>query len=393
MIKGLIQGDPRLRDLWVAGELSNFKHHRSGHMYFTVKDGSAALRCVYFRRENIRCRFQPADGMEVILHGSLSVYEPDGLYQLYVSEMEPAGLGSLFLAFQQLKEKLEKEGLFRAERKRKLPFLPRRIGLVTSPTGAALQDILAAVRKRFPHVELMVVESLMQGAAAANDIARALDLLNARRDIDLVIIARGGGSLEDLWPFNTETVARAIGRSGLPVIAAIGHETDFTIADFTADFRAATPTAAVAAALPDLAELQLQLAQLETRAGLALQRRLQQEKQLLDYTVTGRFYRQPGRRVERSREQLHRLIDRLRQETVRGIKLKGMQLASWDDKLEGFSPLKVMNRGYSYCRDEHGKIVRSVRDIKVGRLLQLSFKDGRAACRTETVEEGPEFVR
>lgn len=389
-VKGLIQGDPRLRDLWVAGELSNFKHHRSGHMYFTVKDSASALRCVFFRRENLRCQFKPADGMEVILHGSLSVYEPDGVYQLYVAEMEPAGMGSLFLAFEQLKKQLEQEGLFRAESKKKLPFLPRAIGLVTSATGAALQDIFTTVQRRFPNVFLVVAESLVQGAGAPADIARALALLNRRKDIDVIILARGGGSMEDLWPFNTEEVARAIYRSRLPVISAVGHETDFTIADFVADTRAATPTAAVAVALPDLNELLYQLEQRKNRAGLALQRRLQQEKQLLDYTVTARFFQRPKQLLERSRETLLRLDTDLRQELVRRLQLKGLKLAGLDDKLEAFSPLKVMNRGYSYCRDEDGKIIRSVSELKVGGMLKLTFRDGQARCRTEAVEEGTE---
>ncbi|HOL17014.1 MAG TPA: exodeoxyribonuclease VII large subunit [Bacillota bacterium] len=390
-VKGLIQGDPRLRDLWVTGEISNFKHHRSGHMYFTVKDSASALRCVFFRRENMRCRFIPANGMEVILHGSLSVYEPDGVYQLYVSEMEPAGMGSLFLAFEQLKAKLEAEGLFRAEAKKKLPFLPRTIGVVTSPTGAALQDILTTVKRRFAHVRLVVAESLVQGAGAPADIVRALEALNRREDVELIIIARGGGSLEDLWPFNDEAVARAIHRSRLPVISAVGHETDFTIADFVADVRAATPTAAVAAALPDLEELLFQLKQWHKRAGMALQRRLQQEKQLLDYTASIRFYQR--QRLQRAQEMLQRLETALHQETVRGLKLKGMKLASLDDRLEAFSPLKVMNRGYCYCRDEAGRIIRSIKEVQVGGALRLTFKDGQARCRTEAVEEGTGLER
>jgi len=249
-VKGLIHGDPRLRDLWVAGEISNFKHHRSGHMYFRIKDSTSSLRCVFFRRENRRCFFEPTDGMEVIVHGSISVYEPDGAYQLYVADLEPAGKGSFFLAYEQLKEKLEKEGLFREECKQKIPFMPRKIGLITSPSGAALQDILTTVKKRFPHVHLLVVESLVQGPGAAPDIVRALEMLNRRDDVELIILTRGGGSIEDLWPFNDEAVARAVHCSSLPVIAAVGHETDFTIADFVADMRAPTPTAAAASRRP-----------------------------------------------------------------------------------------------------------------------------------------------
>lgn len=392
IIKGLIQGDPRLRDLWVAGELSNFKHHRSGHMYFTIKDSSASLRCVFFRRDNLRCRFQPVDGMELLLYGSLSVYEPGGAYQLYVSEMEPAGMGSLYLAFEQLKKKLEEEGLFREEHKQKLPGLPRRIAVITSPTGAALQDILTTVRQRFPYVQILVAESLMQGSGAPADIARAIERLNAMAGIDLIIVARGGGSLEDLAPFNTETVARAIFGSRLPVISAVGHETDFTIADFVADLRAATPTAAAAAALPRYDELARQIDRLKERSALALQQRLLQEKQLLDYTVTARFYRRPLERVQRYRERCAGLDERLHRSALRYLKLKGLQLAALGDKLEGASPLKLMARGYSYCQDEDGNVVRSIDELQLGQRLLLRFRDGSARCRTEELEEGPELV-
>ncbi|MDZ4131935.1 MAG: exodeoxyribonuclease VII large subunit, partial [Dethiobacteria bacterium] len=323
----------------------------------------------------------------VIIHGSISVYEPDGLYQLYVAEMEPAGMGSLFLAFEQLKQKLEAEGLFRNEYKKPLPLLPKKIALITSPSGAALQDILATFRSRFPHVHLLVVESLVQGAGAAVDIVRALELINKRSDLDLVIMTRGGGSLEDLWPFNEESVARAIFNSRLPVISAIGHETDFTIADFTADLRAPTPTAAAVSAVPDLGDMLLTLNRLSERAAMALQSRLQLEKQQLDHVVSERFFRLPELRIRYSREQLQQIENKLQREIVQLLQFKGLKLGAQIDKLESFSPLKVMNRGYSYCRDEEGNIVRSVKDIAVGRVLQLSFKDGQARCRTEEIEE------
>lgn len=387
-VKGLVHGDPRLRDLWVAGELSNFKHHRSGHMYFTLKDDSSSLRCVFFRRENMRCIFKPAGGMEVIAHGSISVYEPDGVYQLYVSELEPAGMGSLFLAFEQLKRKLESEGLFRPERKKELPALPRTIGLVTSPTGAALQDILATIKVRFPHVRLLVVESLVQGRGAAPDLVKAIDLLNRLPDVDVIILARGGGSLEDLWPFNEEAVARAIARSRIPIVSAVGHETDFTIADFTADYRAPTPTAAAAAVVPDREELLSALLQLRERVSSALGRRLQQEKQALDHVVSDRFFALPARRIRLASETVEQLNKKLRREIVRVLHYKGMRLGALNDRLESYSPLKVMDRGYCYCRDEKGRIVRSVGDLTVGGILKLSFKDGRARCRTEKIEEG-----
>jgi len=392
-VKGLIHGDPRLRDLWVTGELSNFKHHRSGHMYFTIKDSKSSLRCVFFRRDNMRLLFRPSDGMEVIIHGNISVYEPDGVYQLYVSEMEPAGMGSLYLAFEQLKNKLEKEGLFRPEIKKRIPKLPQKIGLVTSPTGAALQDVLATIKVRFPHVHLLVVESLVQGPDAAPDIVRAIDLLNRKNDIDVIILARGGGSLEDLWPFNEEVVARAIYRSRVPIISAVGHETDFTIADFAADLRAPTPTAAAATAVPEKAELLAVQRQLREQAALALRRRLEREKQTLDYIVSDRFFAIPGRRIKLSKEMLTQLDRKLRREIIRILQYKGMKLGALNDKLESYSPLKVMSRGYCYCRDEQGKIIRSVKDLTPRGLLNLSFSDGQARCRTEKIEEGGIFDR
>ncbi len=377
-----------MRDLLVAGEISNFKHHHSGHMYFTLKDEKSSLRCVFFRRENSRCLFTPAGGMAVIAHGNISVYEPDGAYQLYVSELEPAGSGSLYLAFEQLKQKLAAEGLFAEERKKKLPFLPRKIAVITSPTGAAIEDILTTAKRRFPHVEFLVVESLVQGPGASANLASALDLVNKRKDLDLIILARGGGSLEDLWAFNEEVVARAIFRSRLPVISAVGHETDFTIADFVADYRAATPTAASVAALPDLMELTADLIRLRENTAQALNRRMQKERQRIDYTLSDRFYRQPQLRLKRSRENLERTDMNLKKEMVRKLQLKGSRLSALNDQLESYSPLKVMSRGYSYCRDEQGEIIRSVKSVRVGSLLSLTFKDGSARCRVEKIEEG-----
>ena len=387
-IKGLIHGDPRLRDVWVSGELSNFKHHRSGHMYFTLKDGNSALRCVYFRRENARIAFKPSDGMEVILNGSISVYEPNGVYQLYVSEMEPAGMGSLYLAYEQMKARLEKEGLFSMEHKKALPYLPKKIGLVTSPTGAALQDMLTTFKKRFPHVEILVVESLVQGSGAAKDLVSAINLLDERKDVDLIILARGGGSIEDLWPFNEEIVARAIFEAKKPLISAVGHETDFTIADFVADYRAATPTAAASASVPDLEEIQGQLKQFRERAALTLKRRMQREKQTLDYIVSERFFSLPKNRLKNARETLQQLGTGMNREMVRLLQYKGMKLGALQDKLESYSPLQVMSRGYCFCRDEENKIVRSVKDIKTGSQLNLNFTDGLARCRAEEIEEG-----
>lgn len=392
-IKRLILGDSWLSDIWVEGEISNFKHHRSGHMYFTVKDSASTLRCVFFRRENSRCLFKPTDGMNVILHGNISVYEPDGIYQFYVSEMEASGVGSLFVAFEKLKKMLEAEGLFREEHKKKLPFIPRKIGLITSPSGAALQDILTTIQNRFPHVQLLIVESLVQGPGASADIVRALNVLNRKVDIELIILTRGGGSLEDLWPFNDENVARAIYNSSKPVITAIGHETDFTIADFVADYRAPTPTAAAVTALPDLEELLISLQKLQDRAKQAIKRQLQIEKQLLDSISSERIFRIPLNRLRLSREILEDLNANLKREIVRSMQLKGVKLSALLDRFESYSPMKIMSRGYSFCQDEHGNIVRSVKNIQIGMLLKLKFVDGRATCRAEQIEEEPSNER
>lgn len=390
-IKNLIGGDPNLQDIRIGGELSNFKHHRSGHMYFTIKDGASSLRCVFFHRENRRCLFTPTDGMELVLTGHISVYEPDGVYQLYVREMEPAGVGSLYLAFEQLKTKLAAEGLFDEKNKKKIPLLPRKIALVTSATGAALQDMLSVFKYRFPALEILVVESLVQGAGGAADLVRSLEILNARKDSDLIILARGGGSIEDLWPFNEESLARAIYRSKIPVISAVGHETDFTIADFVADKRAPTPTAAAQMAVPDLEDLLQELGQLRHRAATALLSRLQRDKQKLDQVTGERFFMAPVRRVALAYDKVELLYKMLKKEIGRVLQLKNLTLTAKIDQLDSFSPLKIMNRGYSYCRDDQGRIIRSVKDLKVGRSLQLTFADGRAYCRTEKIEEGITF--
>jgi exodeoxyribonuclease VII large subunit len=390
-LKSLITGDPNLQDIWVSGELSNFKHHRSGHMYFTVKDGASSLRCVFFKGDNLRCLFEPTDGMAVLLNGSISVYEPDGVYQLYVREMEPAGFGSLYLAYEQLKNKLEEEGLFRPEKKKPLPLLPRKIALLTSPTGAALQDMLTIFQKRFPALQILVVECLVQGAGAARDLVRALEQVNLRKDVDLIIIARGGGSLEDLWPFNDEDLARAIDHSVIPIISAVGHETDFTIADFVADLRAPTPTAAAQLAVPALDDQLQHVAQYRRRAAVALHGRILREKQKLDQVTGDRFFQAPLKKIALQRETLQRSEKALKKNVVGLLRLKGLELAARTEKLESFNPLRVMSRGFSYCRDQDGRIVRSVKDVAVGSRLQLNFTDGRAFCRTEAVEEEAAF--
>jgi len=388
-IKGKLQVDPHLRSLWVGGELSNFKWHRSGHMYFTLKDEHASLRCVFFRGYNRSCPFLPSDGMEVWIKGSISVYEKEGLYQLYVELMEPAGVGSLHLAFEQLKNRLKEEGLFEDRYKKKLPRFPWKIALLTSPSGAALQDILTTAQGRFPHVTIQVVETLVQGSRAPHDIIDSLRHIEKKGEADLVVLARGGGSLEDLWAFNHEDLARAIFHCTIPVVSAVGHETDFTIADFVADVRAATPTASMEMVLPEKSELQRRLEEMLERARVSLDRRMRQEKQRVEYALGRRFQNIPLQLLERKKVALDDLDRRLQRAVMEDFRQRADRLSYLSERLESLSPLNIMQRGYSYCEDEKGRLIRLAAEVNRGQKLNVHFRDGRvrAEAREVVLEE------
>ena len=386
-IKGLFDTDSNLRDITVAGEISNFTHHRSGHMYFTLKDEKSSLRCVFFKGSNMHCKFLPSEGMNVWGKGRISVYEVSGQYQLYVDELEPAGMGSLYLAFEQLKKQLEKEGLFKDVHKKPLPPYPCRVGLVTSPTGAALQDILSTARQRFAPVTFLLTETLVQGVKAPEDIVSSINFLNRRGDVDVIILARGGGSLEDLWAFNNEEVARAVFNSDIPVVSAIGHETDFTITDFVADCRAPTPTGASALLFPSREDLSRRVNSLADRLASSLRRRVDRDRQRLDYIIRDRFFRLPLEQIQARREQCVNLEKQLEQLILYRLQEKAYRLSNAATKLEGLSPMQIMKRGYSFCRDEKGNLVTSVSHVSPGQRLKLGFKDGNAWSRVETVEK------
>ncbi len=389
-IKGKLQVDPHLRNLWVGGELSNFKWHRSGHMFFTLKDAHASLRCVFFKGYNQFCAFRPEDGMEVWIRGNISVYEKEGLYQLYVEEMEPAGVGSLYLAYEQLKNRLEKEGLFQTVYKTSLPPFPRNIALITSPTGAALQDMLTTAQRRFPQINVVVVESLVQGSQAPGELVRALKYVEKHLDVDLAVLARGGGSLEELWAFNSEELARAIFHCSVPIVSAVGHETDFTIADLVADLRASTPTAAMELILPDAEELEKHLQDLLRRSGRGLLGRLEQEKQRLVYAHGRQFQELPRRRIEKEKERWADLNQRLKRALLEDLTSRGRRLSSLSEKLESLSPFSIMHRGYTYCEDAQGRLVRSAREVQPGQRLHLHFVDGRVKTQVEEINLDPE---
>lgn len=389
-VKARLETDPGLRDVWVQGEISNFKHHTSGHMYFTLKDDRAQVRCVMFRGANRRLRFAPENGMQIIARGQVSVYERDGQYQLYVQGMEPQGVGALHVAFEQLKARLEAEGLFDPARKRPLPLLPRRIGIVTSPTGAALRDMIRVARRRFPNLTLVVAPVLVQGDEAPPQIIQAIQRLNAHGSVDVIIVGRGGGSLEDLWAFNDEGVARAIASSAVPVVSAVGHETDHTIADFVADLRAPTPSAAAELVVPSRAELAAAVASLSVRLVGALRQRRRLGRERWRRIMASRVFRRPLDRVHQERQRLDDLVRRAHIAVVRHVERRRNRLGAAAGRLDALSPLSVLRRGYSIARRRSdGVVVKSVAAVAAGETLDLRVADGSIECRVAAVQPRP----
>jgi exodeoxyribonuclease VII large subunit len=364
-------------DVCVLGEVSNFKSHTSGHLYFTLKDSNSQLRSVCFRREASHIGFEMQDGMKVLAHGRLTVYEAYGQYQLVASAIEEYGAGELELAFRKLKDKLEKEGLFDPETKRELPAYPERIAVVTSPTGAAVRDIISTLRRRWPAVDVLLCPVAVQGTQAVPEITRMIDILSGRDDIDTVILGRGGGSLEDLWAFNEEAVARAIHRCPIPLISAVGHETDFTIADFVADLRAATPTMAAEMAVPlgddVLARLDGSVRRLATSMSARLTTHRSRLRELLRSYALG----QVTGRLENAMQTHDRRMDELRRRIIEIIRVSKARHKELTTRLEGLDASAILARGYTLCSDyRSGTIVRSVTDaVRVGS-LKVTFHDG-----------------
>jgi len=435
-IRMKLESDKLLSDIWLRGEISNFTHHSSGHMYFTLKDKDSRLKCIMFSSHNQRLPFIPKEGMKVMARGNISVYERDGNYQFYAIQMQPDGLGSLYLAFEQLKQKLEGEGMFDSGRKRSLPLFPRAIGVITSPTGAAVRDILTTLERRYPLIPVLVAPVLVQGKGAAPSIVKAIELMNRLGEADVLIVGRGGGSLEELWAFNEESVARAIAASAIPVISAVGHETDYTIADFVADLRAATPTAAAELAVPHQAELRQQLQRLRQRLQQSLRSKLEQEKQRLGRLQRSPLFMHPRRYLLEPAERLDRLREQLQQRTARRLSAAGerlgrararlvgqhpgaqatyarrrlaslqrqleqsvgghvrvqrMQLQGLIRGLDALSPLKVMGRGYSLVYDEkQERLVRSINDVQPGDLVQVKLSDGQLECHVWSMKGAEE---
>lgn len=386
-IKGLFEQDDQLADVLVRGEISNFKRHYSGHCYFTLKDSEATLRAVMFRGRAQLLRFEPKDGFKVIAGGQISVFERDGQYQLYVDQLIPEGVGELSLAFAQLKDKLAAEGLFDAARKRPLPLLPKAVGLVTSPTGAAVRDIVTVAKRRHPGVQLVLLPVQVQGPEAPAQIAAAIKTLSRLSEVDVIIVGRGGGSIEELWAFNDEAVVRAIAASAIPVVSAVGHQTDYTLADFAADRRAATPSQAAELVVPDVKELTKYIGTLRGLLETYTTGLVAGGRSRLNACLASRVFRQPDHLLAAKRQVVDWYIQRLQQALKDTLVAKrhGLKLAA--GKLAMLDPLAVLARGYSLTRTPEGQVVKQAADVAVGQFLEVVLAKGRLDVEVVWAEE------
>lgn len=383
-LKCRFEEDEFLSAVFVRGEISNYKLYPSGHHYFSLKDPEGTLRCVMFKGSALRLRFHPQNGMRVIVFGRISVFPRDGAYQLYCTEMTPDGIGDLHVAFEQLKERLQKEGLFAPERKKDLPRFPHRIAIVTSSAGAALRDMLRILRKRYPLCEVCLLAVKVQGAEAPAEIAAAIRYANRFQVADLIITGRGGGSIEDLWAFNDERVAYAIAASEIPVISAVGHEPDVTISDLVADLRAATPSNAAELAVPDQLELRQSLRATQAMLLTLMTRRLRQERQRVDALAASRSLKSPENYLNDKRQQLDYMQQRLGAASAALVHTSRQRFIRLTAKLDAMSPLKVLSRGYCFAR-RAGDVVCSASNLKPEDILTLRFSDGSATAKVQEV--------
>lgn len=431
-IKRKFDVDPHLQNMYIKGEISNFKQHSSGHMYFTLKDEKARLLAVMFAANNNRLKFAPENGMKVLVRGDISVFEQSGQYQLYVKVMSPDGIGDLYMAYEQLKKKLEAKGLFSPHHKKPIPPYPKTVGIITSPTGAALRDILITIKRRYPIARVIIYPALVQGTNAAKSIAGAIAAANARNEADVLIVGRGGGSIEELWAFNEEMVAESIFDSYIPIISAVGHETDFTIADFVADLRAPTPTGAAEQAVPHLNEIMERLMNRKNRLTRSVQELVNIENTKLARLEKSYAFRYPRKMYEQKMEQLDKAVERLKRESGRYFMKKNDSLKALDaslrkrhpyqavseakDKLDkqkkilnrliegivktntqqfvhmtatlsALSPLKIMERGYGLVFAKDETLVKSTEQVTKGDKITVQIKDGALQCEVQEIKE------
>ena len=387
-IKTMLDGVPALQDLYVRGELSNYKIYPSGHHYFTLKDPEGVLRCVMFRSSAAHLRFRLENGMKVIVRGRITAFVRDGQYQLYCDAVTPEGAGDLAVAFEQLKARLYQEGLFDASHKKPLPPFPQRIAIITSGSGAAVHDMLRILRRRYPSCKVIVLPVRVQGVEAAPEIVGAIRYANRWRVADLIITGRGGGSMEDLWAFNDERVARAIYESELPVISAVGHEPDVTISDFVADVRASTPSNAAEIAVPDAVELAAQLSGARAHMLQVLRQSLQLRRQTLQTFSESRILRNPAAAVQDKRMELDLLHRKLTGLAQADLARRRQQFAALAASLDALSPLKVLGRGYSVAKDTTGQLLRSIEQTEVGQAITVTLGDGSLDCTVDGIRKG-----
>ena len=374
-VKEKFEQDEFLNNVLVKGEISNFKHHYTGHMYFTLKDENSLIKCVMFKGYTSNLNFIPKDGMKVMILGTVSVFERDGVYQIYAKAMKADGIGDLHAEYEKLKAKLEQEGLFDIKHKKKIPFMPKSIGVLTSNTGAVIRDIINVSTRRNPNVYIKLLPVPVQGPGAAEKIAKAIEIMNEQNLADVIIVARGGGSLEDLWPFNEEIVARAIYNSDLPVISAVGHETDFTIADFVADLRAPTPSAAAELAVPRIEDIQEKLDLYENRFKNSLLKKVELMKLRYEKCITSKAFAEPIQKINESKIAIEKLIKNMQFVITNKVKDEKSKMIKNIAKLDALSPLKTLTRGYTITEKE-GKIVKSAKELKQGDKIKLTFSDG-----------------
>lgn len=375
-IKNKVDNDEYLNNVLVKGEISNFKHHYTGHMYFTLKDENSLIKCIMFKTYTPNLQFVPRDGMKVMILGTVSVFERDGVYQIYCKAMQEDGMGSLYTAYEELKNKLEKQGLFDSKYKKPIPKFPKTIGVLTASTGSVIRDIINVSTRRNPNCYIKLLPVPVQGKGAAEKIAEAIKIMNDNELADVIIIARGGGSLEDLWPFNEEIVAHAIFESKLPIISAVGHETDFTIADFVADLRAPTPSAAAELAVPNVSDLLLDLEKYNNRYRNSLKKKIELMKLRYEKCMASRVFKEPLQKVNERYITIDMKVKQMQNSINNKIKDEKTRMVELITKLDTLSPLKTLARGYSLTTNLNGKIVKSVNDVNKDDELIIRFKDG-----------------
>ena len=377
-IKNKVDNDEYLNNVLVKGEISNFKHHYTGHMYFTLKDENSLIKCIMFKTYTPNLKFVPKDGMKVMLLGTVSVFERDGVYQIYCKAMQEDGMGSLYTAYEELKNKLEKQGLFDPKYKKTIPKMPKCIGVLSASTGSVIRDIINVSTRRNPNCYIKLLPVPVQGKGAGDKIAEAIKLMNQYKLADVIILARGGGSLEDLWPFNEEVVAHAIFESELPVISAVGHETDFTIADFVADLRAPTPSAAAELAVPNITDLLLDLEKYNSRLKNSLKKRIELMRLRYEKCIASRVFKEPLQKINERYISIDMKVKQMQNSVNNKVKDNKTKMVELITKLDTLSPLKTLTRGYSLTTSLDGKIIKSVKNINKDDELVLRFQDGSA---------------